>query len=406
MKAFWAWVFAYGSPTRRRHWRISSVYWMCLLGLLVWVAARRIGLDPDGPPLQIGPFLTVLGLGVVNLSFRSWASLRREKSETPISNRLGWFFVTVDLALVAGGLRFSGGTNSPVWILVFVVVVAETILAAKAEANVIRYGAVAALLGGTLPWPPDTITTGYGLEMALRMGLLTAVSVVTRRLRENAAHREQQIANLTTELAMAEERANLSREVHDGVGNSLAASVLRLEVAARVREKERPGETDLPALLREEAQVLRESMSAVRDWTYHTRPWLATAGGEDLVREVERLSRRTGVFLSVNGAEILDDLSPAARLPIRRIIQEAATNSVKYAKGAACVQIRLFKETVARKTFVVVTISDDGCGFDEADAGAGVGLSSMRERAKGAGGVLQIQTAPGKGTVVTVRLPL
>ena len=278
-------------------------------------------------------------------------------------------------------------------------------MAAKGEANAIRYGAVLALLAGTLPWPPDKITTGYGLEMALRMGLLTAVSVVTRRLRENAAHREQQIANLTTELAMAEARASLSREVHDGVGNSLAASVLRLEVTARVREKEKPGDPELPALLREEAQVLRESMSAVRDWTYHTRPWLATAGGDDLAGEVERLSRRTGVSVSVSGVEILDDLAPAARLPIRRIIQEAATNAVKYAK-ADRVQIALHKETQARKTEVVVTISDDGCGFDEAQAGAGVGLSSMRERAKGAGGSLDLQTAPGEGTTVTVRLPL
>ena len=307
---------------------------------------------------------------------------------------------------MAGGLRFSGGTNSPVWILVFVVVVAETILAAKGEANAIRYGAVLALLAGTLPWPPGKITTGYGLEMALRMGLLTAVSVVTRRLRENAAHRERQIANLTTELAMAEERANLSREVHDGVGNSLAASVLRLEVAARVREKEKPDDAELPALLREEAQVLRESMSAVRDWTYHTRPWLATAGADDLTQEVARLSRRTGVAIHLSGADVLDSLAPAARLPIRRIIQEAATNSVKYAKNATQVAITLQKESTGRVHELVVTISDDGCGFDAETAGAGVGLASMRERAKGAGGTFDLSTAPGNGVTVTVRLPL
>ena len=400
-------LFASDDPARRSQWRVSSVYWLCLLGLVVWVCARIVGLDESGPPLQVTPFLSVLALGVANLAFRSWAALRRDVRENqPLHNRLGWLFVTVDLVLVAGGLRFSGGTNSPVWILVFVVVVAETILAAKGEATAIRYGASVALLAGTLPWPPNQITTGYGLEMALRMGLLTAVSVVTRRLRENAAHRERQIANLTTELAMSEERANLSREVHDGVGNSLAASVLRLEVAARVREKEKPDDGELPALLREEAQVLRESMSAVRDWTYHTRPWLATAGGDDLTHEVERLARRTGVPLHLSGADVLDALAPAARLPIRRIIQEAATNAVKYAKDATRVDITLEKEIAGRVSELVVTISDDGCGFDMETAGAGVGLASMRERAKGAGGTFALDTSPGLGTTVTVRLPL
>ncbi len=394
-------------PARRSQWRISSVYWLCLLGLVAWVLARSLGLDDSGPPLQVVPFLLVLALGIANLAFRSWAAFRRgTRQDSRLYNRLGWLFVSVDLLLVASGLRFSGGLNSPVWILVFVVVVAETILAEKHEANAIRYGAVAALLAGTLPWPPARITSGYVLESALRIGLLMAVSVVTRRLRENSAYRERQIANLTTELAMAEERANLSREVHDGVGNSLAASVLRLEVTARLREKEHPDDTELPAVLREEAQSLRDSMTTVRDWTYHTRPWLATADGDDLAREIERLSRRTGITIRVTGADLLNALAPAARLPIRRIIQEAATNAVKYAQPKTGVCVDLREDGAGRSREIVVSVSDDGRGFDEAQAGAGVGLSSMRERAKGAGGTLILETAPDAGTTVTLRLPL
>jgi signal transduction histidine kinase len=217
------------------------------------------------------------------------------------------------------------------------------------------------------------------------------------------------------------------------VGNSLAAAVLRLEVAARElergRQREAPGD-----LLREEAQALRSAMSSVRDWTFWTRPWpaletgatgVAPRGGDLLVAEIDRLSRRISLPIQVTGAALLDD--PIVSLPLRlvvlRIAQEALTNVAKHAAGATRAQVQLDREAYD----LILTICDDGPGLcgavlpadthpnaasDSADhsaapaPGAGIGMASMRERARGAGGSLTIETAPRGGVIVCARLPL
>jgi len=102
-------------------------------------------------------------------------------------------FVTIDLVLVALGLRFSGEEHSPLWIVFFVIVVAETILATRNETRLIRRGAAVSLILGTLPSPSllgltgfsrlylaSLITSGYVLDMLTRIAFLTAVSSVTR----------------------------------------------------------------------------------------------------------------------------------------------------------------------------------------------------------------------------------
>lgn len=423
-------------PDARSQWRVSRVYWLVLLLIVAWVFLQRIGPNPAVENVQEGPFFTVLFLAIINLSFRSWASVQRQKdgSRAAFYGKLGWLFVTVDLLLIALGLRFTGGIHSPLWIVMFVVITAETILASPKETSLIRLGAALALIAGTLPFPEagqlwrsleyrvSLITSGYLLELLTRLSFLTAVNSVVRRLRENSAATDRENAVLRAEVSLADERSKLSREVHDGVGNSLAASVLRLEVAARTLEKQAgsgPADCDENvALLRDEAKSLREAMTTIRDWTFFTRPWPAAeiptearnAGApvvpasQVLVAEVDRLSRRTGLPIAVSGTEEMETLPAPQRLAALRITQEALTNTAKYARNATGATVDLRKDAAARN--VLLTISDDGCGFDSGKAGAGLGLSSMRERAEGLGGKLVIDSTPGGGTRVTATLPL
>ena len=424
-------------PDARSQWRVSRVYWLVLLLIIAWVFLHRIGPYTDAEAVHEGPFLAVLFLAILNLSFRSWASVKRKQHglQSPFYARLGWLFVSVDLLLIALGLRFTGEIHSPLWIVMFVVVTAETILASPRETSLIRLGASLALIAGTLPFPDgrlawrseeyrvSLITSGYLLETLTRLSFLTAVNSVVRRLRENSAATDRENAVLRAEVSLADERSKLSREVHDGVGNSLAASVLRLEVAARTLEKrasatEKDNNDDNAALLREEAQALREAMTAIRDWTFFTRPWpAAEITGESgkaalavvpasqvLGAEADRFSRRTGLPITLVGAEILDTLPAPQRLAALRIIQEAITNAAKYAVGATGASVVLSHNEPQQK--VLLTVSDDGCGFESNKAGAGLGVSSMRERAESLGGSLTMESAPERGTRVTAALPL
>jgi two-component system, NarL family, sensor kinase len=97
-----------------------------------------------------------------------------------------------------------------------------------------------------------------------------------------------------------------------------------------------------------------------------------------------------------------DRLPPAIQVELHQIAQEALNNALKHAH-ARHVQVRLhFGDAVTR-----LEIHDDGVGFDlaAAQAGGGLGLPGMAERAEKIGGQLEIETAPGCGTQVYVKVP-
>ena len=381
----------------------NGVYWACVLGIVVWAFVRAAGVDTNAPPVQLKPFMAILVLTAINLGIRNGASARRDQGG--IAARayygLGWLFVSLNLISIALGLRFSGGLDSAIWVVAFVVLAGETLLENRVEASITRSGACLALFLGTVPSPSTHPDWGaYALEMFVRMGLLLAVSSVVRRLRERSEQVSVELANLKSELWLAEQRSSLSREVHDGVGNSLAAAVVRLELAARVREKADPRDPSI-ALLKEEAQQLRDSMQQVRDWTFFNRPWSTEVSLEG---EAERLSRRTGLPIETHGAELLAGLPEPVRLTILRVAQEGLTNAAKHATGATQATVTLTRDGKV----LTMTLHDNGAGFDVAaeEKGTGIGLSSMRERAEGLGGELLIESTPLTGTTITLRLPL
>lgn len=383
----------------------NRVYWYCLVGLMGWGVARSLGVDPTGPPIRLGPFLLVMALEGINLFARFTIQRQRVRTgEKPLYRLLGWLFVAADFLLIVAGVRLSGGLASPIWVVTFVVVSGETVLEGLKEAVLTRLSACVALFLGTVPLPPEKVdVSAYSLEMFVRMGLLLAVSSVIRRLREGNDGARSEVANLRAELGLAQERARLSREIHDGVGNSLAAGVLRLEMAARIRLKSHGEGDETAAVLKEEAGTLREAMQGVRDWTFHTRPWAVgdDAASKTLLAEAERLTRRTGLSVQVEGAPLLDTLPQAGQLAALRIVQESLTNAAKHAAGATQVTVSLTREP--RR--LLLSICDNGPGFDLEAAGAGVGLASMRERAAGLGGSLTVETCPD-GTSINLALPI
>ena len=206
-----------------------------------------------------------------------------------------------------------------------------------------------------------------------------------------------------TSLAIAEERERIAREMHDSLGQVLGFVNLKARVAADLINR---GQAAVAAEELEQMRTaVQEAYQEVRQAILSLR---ATAPGRGLVaslREyIQRLREQSGLDVRLEAGENLR-FPPAVEAQVIRIVQEALTNVRKHARASA-VTVRFAPDP---GDGTVVTVSDDGQGFDlasvEAGRGARFGLLTMRERAESIGGTLSIESAPGRGTTVRLWIP-
>ncbi|MCC3761710.1 GAF domain-containing sensor histidine kinase [Glycomyces sp. TRM65418] len=196
------------------------------------------------------------------------------------------------------------------------------------------------------------------------------------------------------ELTVVEERNRLARELHDAVMQRLFSLRLSARAACKLVDTD-PGAA--VARLGEVEALAAEAITELRGVIVELRPADLDVHGlvETLRRHVALLDRLhdTEVAFEVRSPV---DLSRDGEVEVLRLVQEALGNAFRHAK-AAHVRIMIASDRIE--------IADDGVGFDAAEAATrGLGLLSMRERAKALGGDLDLATAPGEGTVVTLRL--
>ena len=196
-----------------------------------------------------------------------------------------------------------------------------------------------------------------------------------------------------------EERRRLRRDLHDGLGAQLAGLNVQAGTLRRLIPQDPAAADTLVVELREE---LRGAIADIRRLVYDLRPPALDDLG--LAEALRRLAERYGSEheqprVAIEVPENLPTLPAAVEVAVYRIAQEALTNVARHAKAQSCV-VRL-----AANGDVALEIVDDGVGIP-AGRNAGVGLSSMRERASELGGSCAIQSVPEGGTQVLVRLPL
>jgi two-component system NarL family sensor kinase len=216
------------------------------------------------------------------------------------------------------------------------------------------------------------------------------------------ANRELQQSRQRLVAAREEERRRLRRDLHDGLGPSLATLAMRLEAAEDLIHDDPDRAADLVARLSDQA---REDIGEVRRLVEGLRP-----PALDQLGLVSALRHRAAEHSVGDGAvrvpwtvEADDDLEPlpaAVEVAAYRIVVEAVTNAQRHSGADGCV-VRLTRE----KGDLRVRIADTGTGLAP-ERRAGVGLSSMRERAEELGGSFEAQPRPGGGTLIDVRLPL
>lgn len=198
-----------------------------------------------------------------------------------------------------------------------------------------------------------------------------------------------------------EERRHLRRELHDGVGPTLAGTLMKVE-AARSRLATHPQEAD--RLLVDLASDTRRTIDEVRRLTYDLRPpALDELGLVGALREHAARFEDAGdgsLSISIEAPLPSTALPAAVEVAAYRIAVEALTNVARHS-GARTSVVRLAVD----EHELVVEVEDDGGGMQAAGT-PGVGLRSMRERAEELGGSLSVATAPRGGAVVRARLPL
>ena len=191
--------------------------------------------------------------------------------------------------------------------------------------------------------------------------------------------------------AVAEERARVAREIHDGLAQYLFA----VSTHASMLESGAPLETTLPKLKEAAAAAQQEARFAVLA--------LSSASG---TAPFDAALRRYIEFLTADGVLEVDVeidpsilLAPDEQIEVFRIVQEGLANVRKHA-GAQRAQVWIGQRLGRR----VVSVSDDGVGFDGGDAAAGQGLKNMRLRAKTIDGGFALRSRPGRGTALEVVL--
>lgn len=225
-------------------------------------------------------------------------------------------------------------------------------------------------------------------DIALQAGVAVHAVHLTNALQRS---RERLIS------AREEERRRLRRDLHDGLGPALANLTLQIETARDFLFTDPPRADALLADLTTQAQT---AIADIRRLVYDLRPpALDEFGLTFALREQARQYDHTGLHTTIVAPEPLPSLPAAVEVAAYRIAQEALTNVARHAQARNCV-IQLEIDEQLR-----LEIRDDGRGLPEARH-AGVGLTSMRERADELGGTCVIQSAPEGGTSIVVFLPL
>ncbi|MGI6128484.1 MAG: sensor histidine kinase [bacterium] len=244
----------------------------------------------------------------------------------------------------------------------------------------------------------ETLSTQVSVALDYLSGNLNQLSLAVGTLKE-----KREIAIRIIQ-AQEEERRRVARDLHDGLAQQLAAALLGLEVSQKLldndskRAKQELSNVEL---------IIRDGLKEAREVIFNLRPLsLDNMGLKTVVGGlITQLQERTGIHmsLSVHGHE--RKINKTTSTCIFRIIQEALNNIIKHAHAT---QIKVRIEFAPN--LLAVQVIDNGCGFNLSPEGTwGVngqhlGLIGMRERAELIGANLKIDSKPGSGTRVLLRL--
>jgi PAS domain S-box-containing protein len=201
-----------------------------------------------------------------------------------------------------------------------------------------------------------------------------------------------------------EERRAIARELHDRVGQSLAALSLNLTIINNQLADQASGQVN--ERLKDSLHLTKEVIALVRDVMANLRPAVLDDYGLEvaLKANLDDLKSRYGLNIQFEKPEpSIPRLNPSVEMTLLRITQEAFLNIVRHAQAD---QVNL--SLTMKNSTIQLMIQDNGIGiksFKDANRPGSHGLTIMRERAEAVGGNLKISSSPGKGTQLKVSVP-
>jgi signal transduction histidine kinase len=375
-------------PPTARGWEIY--FGVCLAGVGVFTLT-----DNSDPVAQRSIVLGLLAaMGVWYLVVGRRAVLMRRQTWR------GWLFQSVLLSMFVVATALVGSSTFLLFALCPLAYM--TLRTRSAHPVIVAYAFTPAVLllltegphtlGVTLPL--GAIVTTISVVTAVTTQRIEHTSGERARLIEELEASRAEVARLSREAGIAEERGRLAGDIHDTVAQGLSSVVMLVEAADAVLTRDPEAARGHLALA---ARTARENLAETRAIVAALTPVpLAEATLADALRRLaDRFDGEVGVPAELNVVGPARPLTTSIEVVLLRVAQEALTNAGKHAK-ASSVALELAYGT----DHIVLSIVDDGIGFDPAALAPGYGLGAMRTRVEQIGGRLTIDSVAGTGTTI------
>jgi signal transduction histidine kinase len=200
-----------------------------------------------------------------------------------------------------------------------------------------------------------------------------------------------------------EERKRIAMDIHDGIGQMLTSLKYQIESID-------PDDAQVKQRIQEVDKLIKETIKEVRRITFNLKPTVLGDYGlqAGLKVYIQEMGKLTDVVLAYETHGVLERLPQKIENNAFRIIQEAVNNAIKYAEA-----VRITVSLERSDDQWIITVTDDGQGFDtrlieerSVNIESGRGFFNMYERTEYINGKLEIESHPGKGTRVSLRVPV
>jgi signal transduction histidine kinase len=246
------------------------------------------------------------------------------------------------------------------------------------------------------PRSPGEKFTAADLQLLDNLARQAGAVVYTARLNSQLQQSRERIIN-----EREQERKRLRRDLHDGLGPTLASQTLKLDAALELVNGDDAANAGARKILQDLKVQTQTTVADIRRIVYELRPpALDDLGLLGALRaHLAQSNDINGLQITFNASE-LPPLSAAVQVNAYRIVLEAVTNVVKHAGAQKCIVTLSGTDNLLQ-----LSVQDDGIGIP-ANPPPGVGLGSMRERAQELGGTFMVESVEPQGTRVIARLPI